>query len=60
MWRIVKYDSKFCDELITTIKVVDREFYKEMLKFVCDEKAKKDAEKAKMEKARAMKKADKG
>ena len=41
-----KHDSKFCDELITTIKVIDKEFYKEMLKFVCDEKAKKDAEKA--------------
>ena len=40
-----KYDSKFCDELITTIKVIDKEFYKEMIKFVCDEKAKKDAEK---------------
>lgn len=50
-----KYDSKFCDELITTIKVADKEFYKEMLKYVCDEKAKKDAEKAKMEKARAIK-----
>ena len=54
-----KYDSKFCDELITTIKVVDKEFYKEMLKFVCDEKAKKDAEKSKMEKARAIKDIDK-
>ena len=41
-----KYDSKFCEELITTIKVIDKEFYKEMLKYVCDEKAKKDAEKA--------------
>ena len=50
-----KHDSKFCDELITTIK----EFYKEMLKFVCDEKAKKDAEKSKMEKARAIKDIDK-
>lgn len=50
-----KYDSNFCDELITTIKVIDKEFYKEMLKYVCDEKAKKDAEKAKMEKARAIK-----
>lgn len=54
-----KYDSKFCDELITTIKVIDKEFYKEMLKFVCDEKTKKDAEKAKMEKARAIKDIDK-
>ena len=54
-----KYDSKFCDELITTIKVIDKEFYKEMLKFVCDEKAKKDAEKYKMEKARAIKDIDK-
>lgn len=54
-----KYDSKFCDELITTIKVIDKEFYKEMLKFVCDEKAKKDAEKSKMEKARAIKDIDK-
>ena len=24
-----KHDSKFCDELITTIKVIDKEFYKE-------------------------------
>lgn len=54
-----KSDNKFCDELITTIKVIDKEFYKEMLKFVCDEKAKKDAEKSKMEKARAVKDADK-
>lgn len=54
-----KYDSKFCDELITTIKVADKELYKEMLKFVCDEKAKKDAEKNKMEKARAIKDIDK-
>ena len=54
-----KYDSKFCDELITTIKVVDKEFDKEMLKFVCDEKAKKDAEKSKMEIARAIKDIDK-
>ena len=53
-----KYDSKFCDELITTIKVIDKEFYKEMIKFVCDEKAKKDAEKVKMEKARAIKDLD--
>lgn len=50
-----KYDSKFCDELITIIKVIDKELYKEMLKYVCDEKAKKDADKAKMEKARAIK-----
>ena len=54
-----KHDSKFCDELITTIKVIDKEFYKEMLKFVCDEKAKKDAEKSKMKKARAIKDIDK-
>lgn len=54
-----KHDSKFCDELITTIKVIGKEFYKEMLKFVCDEKAKKDAEKSKMEKARAIKDIDK-
>ena len=54
-----KHDSKFCDELITTIIVIDKEFYKEMLKFVCDEKAKKDAEKSKMEKARAIKDIDK-
>ena len=54
-----KYDSKFCDELITTIKVIDKEFYKELIKFVCDEKAKKDAEKSKMEKARAIKDVDK-
>ena len=50
-----KHDSKFCDELITIIKVVDKEFYKDMIKFVCDEKTKKDVEKAKMEKARAIK-----
>ena len=50
-----KRDSAFCDELITTIKVIDKELYKEMLKYVCDEKAKKDADKAKMEKARAIK-----
>lgn len=54
-----KYNSKFCDELITTIKVIDKEFYKEMIKFVCDEKTKKDAEKVKMEKARAIKDIDK-
>ena len=54
-----KYDSKFCEELITTIKVIDKDLYKEMIKFVCDEKAKKDAEKAKMEKARAIKDIDK-
>lgn len=54
-----KYDSKFCDELITTIKVIDKEFYKELIKFVCDEKAKKDVEKSKMEKARAIKDIDK-
>lgn len=53
-----KYDSKFCDELITIIKVIDKELYKEMLKYVCDEKARKDAEKAKMEKARAIKQVD--
>lgn len=50
-----KSDDNFCKELITTIKVIDKEFYKEMLKYVCDEKAKKDAEKARMEKARAIK-----
>lgn len=54
-----KYDNKFCEELMTTIKVVDKELYKDMLKYVCDEKAKKDAEKAKMEKARAIKDIDK-
>ena len=54
-----KYDSKFCEELITTIKVIDKDFYKEMIKFVCDEKAKKDVEKSKMEKARAIKDIDK-
>lgn len=50
-----KNKSAFCDELITTIKVIDKDLYKEMLKFVCDEKAKKDADKAKMKKARAIK-----
>ncbi len=54
-----KYDSKFCEELITTIKVIDKDLYKEMIKFVCDEKAKKDAEKSKTEKARAIKDIDK-
>lgn len=54
-----KYYSKFCEELITTIKVIDKDLYKEMIKFVCDEKAKKNAEKAKMEKARAVKDIDK-
>lgn len=54
-----KYDSKFCEELITTIKVIDKDLYKEMIKFVCDEKAKKDAEKAKTAKARAIKDIDK-
>lgn len=54
-----KSNGQFCKELITTIKVIDKEFYKEMLKFVCDEKAKKDAEKSKMEKARAIKDIDK-
>lgn len=54
-----KYDNNFCEELITTIKVIDKEFYKEMIKFVCDEKAKRDAEKTKMEKARAIKDIDK-
>jgi len=44
---------------MTTIKVIDKEFYKDMLKYVCDEKAKKDADKAKMEKARAIKDIDK-
>lgn len=50
-----KSDNRFTEELITTIKVVDKEFYKEMIKFVCDEKSKKDQEKARMEKARAIK-----
>lgn len=50
-----KNNSAFCEELITTIKVIDKDLYKEMLKFVCNEKAKKDADKAKMEKARAIK-----
>lgn len=53
-----KCDRNFTEELITTIKVVDREFYKEMIKFVCDEKAKKEAEKAEMEKAKAIKEID--
>lgn len=54
-----KDDDKFTEQLITTIKVIDKELYKEMLKFICDEKAKEDAEKAKMEKARAIKNVDK-
>ena len=53
-----KNDSRFVEELITTIKVVDKDLYKEMIKFVCDEKAKKDAEKAQMKKARAIKDID--
>ncbi len=54
-----KYDNKFCNELMTTIKVADKEFYIDMLKYFCDKKAKKDVEKAKMEKARAIKDVDK-
>lgn len=54
-----KYDSNFTEELITTIKVIDKEFYKTMIKFVCDEKQKKEQEKAQMEKARAIKSIDK-
>ena len=54
-----KNDSKFTEELVTTIKVVDKELYKEMIKYICDEKAKKDAEKAQMKKARAIKDVDK-
>lgn len=34
-----KNDSRFVEELITTIKVVDKDLYKEMIKFICDEKA---------------------
>lgn len=59
----VKIDFKnysgFTEELITTIKAIDRDLYKEMIKFVCDEKQKKDSEKAQMEKARAIKDIDK-
>lgn len=54
-----KSDSNFTEELVTTIKVVDKEMYKEMIKHIYDEKAKKDAEKAQMKKARAIKNADK-
>lgn len=54
-----KHDSKFIEALVTTIKILDKEFYKEMIKFVCDEKQKKDYEKTKMEKARAIKDIDK-
>lgn len=53
-----KSDSKFVEELMTTIKVADKEFYKEMIKFVCDKKANEDSQKAKMEKARAVKNID--
>lgn len=53
-----QYDNRFTEELITTIKVIDKEFFKEMIKFVCDEKLKKEQEKAKMEKARAIKDID--
>ena len=45
----------FARNFFNYLKIIDKEFYKEMLKYVCDEKAKKDAEKAKMEKARAIK-----
>ena len=30
-----KNDSRFVEELITTIKVVDKDLYKEMIKFIC-------------------------
>ena len=53
-----KYDSKFTEELIAIIKIVDREFYKELIKFVCDKKAEEEANKLKMEKARAVKQID--
>ena len=53
-----KYNNRFTEELITIIKVIDKEFYKEMIKYVCDEKLKKEQEKAKMEKARAIKDID--
>ena len=53
-----KNDSRFTEELITTIKVIDKELYKEMIKHICDEKAKKDAEKAQMKKARAIENID--
>ena len=43
-------DSRFTEELITTIKVIDKELYKEMIKHICDEKAKEDAENAQMKK----------
>ena len=44
---------------IILIKVIDKEFYKELIKFACDEKQKKENEKAQMEKARAIKDFDK-
>lgn len=54
----IKHSNKFEEELLTTIKVVDKELYKEMVKFACDKKQKKDNENAKMEKARAIKDID--
>ena len=46
-----KNDSRFTEELITTIKVIDKELYKEMIKHICDEKAQ-------MKKARAIENID--
>ena len=51
-----KNNTKFTEDLITLIKFIDKDLYKVMIKFVCDEKAKKDKEKTDMEKARAIKK----
>lgn len=54
-----KSNTKFTEDLITLIKFLDKDLYKSMIKFVCDEKAKKDKENTDMEKARAIKKLNK-
>ena len=51
--------SDFNNELLTTIKIIDKDFYKQMIKQVCDDKRKKDEENTNMEKARAIKDIDK-
>lgn len=51
-----KSNTKFTEDLITLIKFLDKDLYKSMIKFVFDERAKKDKENTDMEKARAIKK----
>ena len=48
-------DDKFIKELLTLFKILDKNFYIELVKFVMDKKQKEDNEKALMEKARAIK-----